>query len=175
MNKIIFLVLLCISCKPTTNMTTTEGLLSNKTSYCPEDGTCSVEFIENKSYTLNYDEFSKSYLDVENSSSFSTFIFNYTKNPIANTEDSSYNEYVYLKLDSKTIQTGTFKDEQLYDFSPIYGRLCFCRGSNGYIKINNGSLQISKLTDKTYKVLFSFSVSELTQTINTIEEIINLK
>jgi hypothetical protein len=144
-----------------------------QTENCPENGTCTIEFIPNKSIDFKTDEFGNLYPVIANGVN-TVFKYTFTKNTVSDSEDSNYTEIIYaeLKPDFSTIN---LIDNQLQTVKLHYGRLCFCKGESGYFAVNNGVFNISKNTDDTVKIDVNFFVKKIPQIISEIHETVSLK
>ena len=170
------LILLIVSCKSTKNANAAfvakEAFLINATN-CPENGTCTIELLPNKSLEFKKDEFGNSY-PVISEGNKTIFKYVYAKNPIPNTQDSNYTELVFAELDA-TISAKTLTNEALQDIKLHFGRLCFCKGQTGYYPIKNGNFKISKASKKSFKIDFDFKIDEVPQIISAIKETVCVK
>ena len=170
------LLLLIVSCNSTKNANSTfvakEAFLINATN-CPENGTCTIELLPNKSLEFKQDEFGNSY-PVISEGNKTIFKYIYTKNPIPNTQDSNYTELVFAELDS-TILAKTLTNDALQDIKLHFGRLCFCKGETGYYPIKNGEFKITKSNKKAFKIDFNFKIDEVPQIISAINETVCAK
>lgn len=170
---IIFCCALIFACSSRQKIKTHENsqLVKSKT-YCPDDGVCKFEVLTNKSLSLNYDSTGQLYPEILDSKQI-VVKFEYKKNEIQNTEDSSYREIIFLELDPENL-TKNIKDSDLKATKALFARLCFCRGQTGYYTIKNGSLSISETTKNLYSLKFDFEISEVPQVIKSISENIQL-
>ncbi len=56
----------------------------------------------------------------------------------------------------------------------LFGRICFCKGTTGYYKVNNGNLQV-KMNREELIINLQFEVQKIPRIIHTINELIILK
>ncbi|HEY9221063.1 MAG TPA: hypothetical protein VIO43_05735 [Lutibacter sp.] len=169
-NLLPLLFLVIVSCK--SSFVVNEAILVD-TLNCPENGTCTIELLPNKSLEFKKDEFGNSY-PVISEGNKTIFKYVYAKNPIPNTQDSNYSEIVFAELDS-TISAKTLTNEALQNIKLHFGRLCFCKGQTGYYPIKNGNFKISKVSKKAFKIDFNFKIDEVPQIISAIKETVSLK
>jgi len=169
-NLLPLLFLIIVSCKSA--FVANEAILVN-TLNCPENGTCTIELLPNKSLEFKQDEFGNSY-PVISEGNKTIFKYIYTKNPIPNTQDSNYTELVFAELDS-TILAKTLTNEALQDIKLHFGRLCYCKGETGYYPIKNGEFKITKSNKKAFKIDFNFKIDEVPQIISAINETVCAK
>lgn len=151
------------SCKTSENFYTS----SNMNSDCPEDGVCTIEVKKNKSLTLQKDKFGNLYPEVTDGEKV-VLIFEYTKNKIPDTEDSSYRELVYLEI-SAPLKEMNLQGENLQKTKTTFARLCFCRGQTGYYIINEGDLKLTRLKKNKYNLSLEFNTDEVPQVIKNID------
>ena len=173
MYKFFLLFLLLFSCK--INNTISKDELSDKKNFfeCPKDGVCSIEVLKNKLITLKKDEFGKSFIELDKSSTTNLLKFSYKRNPIEDVADSNYEEIIYIEV-KNTNKIISLKNEELSTVNAVFGRLCFCRGSSGYFPIKQGSLDINKILKNTYKIDFSFKINDVPQVITYFSKTIDL-
>lgn len=169
-NLLPLLFLIIVSCKSA--FMVNEAILINAAN-CPENGTCTIELLPNKSLEFKKDEFGNSY-PVISEGNKTIFKYTYTKNPIPNTQDSNYTEHVFAELDS-TISAKTLTNEALQNIKLHFGRLCYCKGETGYYPIKNGNFKISKSSKKSFKIEFNFKIDEVPQIISELKEIVCVK
>lgn len=145
----------------------------SQTENCPENGTCTIEFIPNKNIEFKSDEFGNLY-PVINEGSKTIFKYTFTKNPISETEDSNYTEILYAELDAN-VSSISLIDSQLQNIKLHYGRLCFCKGENGYFPVSKGVFNLVKNNKNTVKIDIDFSVKKIPQITSEIHEMVSLK
>lgn len=174
-NLLIICVLVLASCKTSKQANTTTTVnetVFTQSENCPENGTCVLELIPNKTLTFKKDEFGSLY-PVITEGTKTIFKYTYTKNPIPDTEDSNYTEIVYAEIDVNNniqLQNETLKNIKLH-----YGRLCFCKGESGYFPITRGVFNLSKTAEDVIKFDVDFIVKKVPQIISEIHETVSLK
>ncbi len=166
--------LLFITCK--SQQTYSDKLLSEKKvinlfENCPNDGNCSIEIFPDSELEVKQDEFGNSY-PVINSGNKLVIQYLYKKTPIENTADSNYSETIYFEIDNDKINLD-LQNEKLQEVKLLYGRLCYCKGTTGYFKVNKGNLQV-KMNRENLTINLQFEVKKIPQIINTINESIIL-
>ena len=130
-----------ISCK--SNYTVSQHI-NQKVTTCPENGTCSIELIPNKTIVFETDNIGIMY-PVISEGDKTILKYTYKRNEIPNTQDGYYTEIVYAELPA-TIAPIELSNEALQDVKLYFGRLCYCKGETGYFAINNGDFKITKNT-----------------------------
>lgn len=175
-NVLILFILIIVSCK-TTQTTKTKSVLSETISVevanCPDNGFCVMELIPNKSIEFKTDEFGNVYpiiLDGEKT----LFKYSFVKKTPPETVDGNYQEIVYAELDAN-ISEINLTNETLQNVKLHYGRLCFCKGENGYFPVKNGLFSISKKDENTIIVHLDFTVKKVPKLITELHETVSLK
>ena len=172
-NKFSLIFIVLIACK-TGNTSSKSELLNNGNLFeCPKDGICTIDILKNKLIKLKKDKFDKPYIDLEESSTTNLLKFSYKRHPIKDVADSNYEEVIYIEI-KKNEENISLKNEELSTVNAIFGRLCFCRGSSGYFPIQEGNLNVKKVSKNTYKIDFSFKINEVPQVITFFSETFNL-
>lgn len=170
MKKIIylFIAVFLVSCNAQKNR---NKISSSKivaiNSSCPDDGVCSFEVLKNKTFFIQ-SKFGNTYPEITDGNK-TLLKFEYKRNVLPDTQDSHYNELIYVEIDSD-MNALELKDEDLVKAKVSFGRLCFCRGQTGYYPIKSGQLNIFKNENETYSFKLSFKVNEVPQVITIIEE-----
>jgi len=173
-NLLLLIVVLFASCKTTKNKTLiVNETLNFETINCPENGTCTVELIPNKSIEFRSDEFGIVYPIISEGDK-TIFKYTYSKNPILNTQDSNYTEIVYAEFEQE-ISEISLTDVDLQNLNFYFGRLCYCKGATGYYPIKNGDFKIYELKKNSLKIDFEFTIKEVPQIISKISETVSFK
>ena len=159
-----------ISCK--SNYTVSQQI-NQKVTTCPENGTCSIELIPNKSIVFETDNIGIMY-PVISEGDKTILKYTYKRNEIPNTQDGNYTEIVYAELPA-TISPIELSNEALQDVKLYFGRLCYCKGETGYFPIKNGDFKITKNDRNSFNIDFNFKISEVPQIISKISATISLK
>jgi len=169
------LVLLVVGCKSSQINTSLEELnekhivlLSN----CIDNAVCYIEIIPKSNLLIKEDEFKNTYIEFEKGNN--TIIkYQLKKNEVTNTADSQYSEIIYLEIDNYN-KSLYLKNEELQQVKMIYGRLCYCKGSSGYFKVNKGSLELI-LSKNKLSLNANFNVENIPQIVSQINENISLQ
>ena len=173
-NSWLIIFALFISCKPcqSLKLTVNEAVLV-KTINCPENGDCTLELIPNKTITFKKDNTDVLYPEITEGEK-TLLKYTFKKNPIPNIQDSDYTEIIYAEL-NETLSEISMADTALKNIKLHFGRLCYCKGENGFFAIEKGEFQISKIGKNTIKIDLNFITKEVPQIITTINESISLK
>ncbi len=147
--------------------------IQQKVTSCPENGTCKIELIPNKSIVFETDNIGIMY-PVISEGDKTILKYTYKRNTIPNTQDGDYTEIVYAVFDA-TITPMKLLNEELQDVKLYFGRLCYCKGETGYFPIKEGELKLSKINKNSFKIDIEFNISEVPQIISKISETISLK
>jgi hypothetical protein len=137
------------------------------TSFCPDDGHCAFEVLQNKSLNLKYDGIGELYPKISKGNNV-ILKFEYKRNEIPNTVDGNYSEFIYVELNPNNLII-ELENSQLKEVKLLFARLCFCRGQTGYYKVKNGKLSISK-ENNNYKFNLDFKIDEVPHDITSINE-----
>ena len=140
-------------------------------SFCPDDGVCTFEVLQNKSLKVLQDEFANLYPEIYEGNKI-ILKFQYKRKEIPNTLDSSYSEFIYLELDPNNLML-ELENLQLQEVKLLFARLCFCRGQTGYYKVKNGKLSITK-KNNNYQFNLEFKIDEVPQVIALINKSFSL-
>jgi len=177
MKKLIIIGLLfLISCKTAEKATSQVNMnkpVSIQTENCPENGTCTIELLPDKTIDFKTDEFDNLY-PVISEGNKTVLKYTFSKKPIENVADSNYTELIYAELPNQ-ISELNFENTALQTIKLHYGRLCFCKGESGYFPINNGVFKLSKVDENSIKIDLNFSVKKIPQIISEIHETVSLK
>lgn len=170
-----FLVLLVVGCKSSQINTSLEELNEKHTvllSNCIDNAVCNIELLPKSNLLIKEDEFKNTYIEFEKGNN--TIIkYQLKKNELPNTADSHYSELIYLEIDNYN-KSLNLKNEDLQQVKMIYGRLCYCKGSSGYFKVNKGSLELI-LSKNKLSLNANFNVENIPQIVSQINEKISLQ
>jgi len=142
------------------------------TKFCPEDGVCTFEVLENKSIELLKDGIGKLYTNIIDDNNI-VLKFEYIRNEIPNTVDGSYRELVYAELDPNNL-TVEIENSQLKEVKLLFARFCFCRGQTGYYNVNKGNLSITR-SGNNYQFNLEFIIDEVPQVITVVNQTFTLE
>ncbi len=169
------LVLLVLGCKSSQINTSLEELNEKHTvllSNCIDNAVCNIEIIPKSNLLIKEDELKNTYIEFENGNN--TIIkYLLKKNELPNTADSHYSEIIYLEIDNYN-KSLYLKNEELQQVKMIYGRLCYCKGTSGYFKVNKGSLELI-LSKNKLSLSVKFKVENIPQLVTEIHENISLQ
>ncbi len=164
---ILFCILL-FGCKAKKSNMISEKQEFNSSSYCAEDGVCSIELIPDSSLDLKKGTLGELYATVEEGENI-VFKFTYKKTIPEGVMDAQYIEEVYAELDPN-LSDINISGKELSNVKFIYNRICYCKGQTGFYKINNGNLFVKKTAAKTYNIQFESKVKEVPQIVTRINE-----
>ncbi len=169
------LVLLVVGCKSSQLNTSLEELNEKHTvllSNCNDNAVCNIEIIPKSNLLIKEDEFKNTYIEFEKGNN--TIIkYELKKNKIPNVADAHYSELLFLEIDNYN-KSLYLKNEELQQVKMIYGRLCYCKGSSGYFKVNKGSLELI-LSKNKLSLNANFNVENIPQIVSQINENISLQ
>jgi len=140
--------------------------------YCPEDGVCTLEVLQNKSFKLLKDGIGKLYPKISDGNKI-ILKYEYKRNEIPNSVDGNYSELIYIEADPNNLELD-LKDSQFNKAKVLFARLCFCGGQTGYYRVNDGNLSIAKKGD-FYQLNLEFKVYEVPQIITSVNHSFRLK
>ena len=168
---LISLLILAFGCKTSKNQdaTSIENAKLDSIATCPQDGECHFKVIVNASMEILKDDFGMSYPQLNEGNKL-ILEFEYAKDEIPNTADSSYRELIYLEIEKDNLEI-ELRDSELDSVKILFGRLCYCKGETGYYQITNGHLTIKKTKNQNeYQLNLSFETTEVPQVITHINE-----
>ena len=55
----------------------------------------------------------------------------------------------------------------------LFGRFCYCKGSAGWFPVKKGTLQLSQLSNGTYRIQLDFSEAGMPQKVPQIDAIVS--
>ncbi len=140
------------------------------TTFCPENGKCTTEIFRNKSLDIKSDEFGSIYYNQIDNLETSIIKFSYSRNVPKGLQDGSYREEIVFEINNSDKQIA-FKNEDIQKTKMLFGRFCYCKGSTGNYKINDGNLI---LIQKNNKIQFEleFKNNKVPQLLKTISEVV---
>ncbi|RSK41581.1 hypothetical protein [Mangrovimonas spongiae] len=141
--------------------------------YCPENGICTLNVLQQSHLELKYDGTGALYPEISKGENV-IIKMDYTRNKISNTQDSHYQEIIFLELPYNNLEVN-LKNKQLKEVKLLFARLCFCKGKTGYYEITEGHLLINKLSNNTYNLNLNFTCNEVPQVLKEINETIVIK
>jgi len=173
-NSWVIIFALFLSCKPcqSLKLTVNEAVLV-KTINCPENGDCTLELIPNKTITFKKDNTNILYPEITKGDK-TLLKYTFKRNPIPNSQDGDYTEIIYAEL-NETLSEISIADTALQNIKLHFGRLCYCKGENGYFAIEKGDFKILKVEKNIIKIELDFLIKEVPQIMTTINESVSLK
>jgi len=173
--RLFILVLSVVGCKSSQINTSLEELNEKHTvvlSNCIDNAVCNIEIIPKSNLLIKEDEFKNTYIEFEKGNN--TIIkYELKKNELPNTADSHYSELLYLEIDNYN-KSLYLKNEELQQVKMIYGRLCYCKGTSGYFKVNSGYLELALIKNQL-SLDTKFKVENIPQLVTEIHENISLQ
>ncbi len=176
MKTLIMIVMSSIILACNANKNVSNDKTSNHgTSLCPVDGTCTFEVLRDKNFNMKADKFGNPYSELVDGDNI-VLKFEYKRNTSSegSVQDDYYSEVVYLEIDDN-LASVELEGDELSSVNAGFARLCYCKGQTGTYPIKSGKLKIIELESNSYNVIFDFSVSEVPQIINSINESFELK
>lgn len=169
-----FFITIFLSCCSTVKKNNTNKDLKTSVtkSFCPKEGTCSFQVLNNKTLELHKSSIGKLYPKINNGNNI-VCKFTYTKDRDDRYQDSQYIEELYFELPA-TDKEFTFENKELSKTKLVFARICFCKGQTGYYLINEGVISFKNLNNDLYQVNITFKSSEVPQIITSIEETITI-
>ncbi|MEN8185682.1 MAG: hypothetical protein ABFR05_00995 [Bacteroidota bacterium] len=143
-----------------------------QTDKCLDDGKCTINILYNSKLEVKNDNFGNLYPEIKDGNKI-VVKHQYRRDEIENIADSNYSEIILFEVDNDKIDLHLL-NKNLQNVKMLYGRLCFCRGSTGYYKVEKGDLKVNFHKDKLEIDLY-FEVDKIPQKINRITEIVPLK
>ncbi|NJM79542.1 MAG: hypothetical protein HC854_07910 [Flavobacterium sp.] len=174
MKKIILLpfFILLLYCKSAKNKVDRENKMeeeieiTTKNNSCPQDGTCTIEILKNKSLAIKKDEFNQIYFQEIVNNKTSIIKFQYQRDNEKGYADGNYREEIIFEINN-TETSLNLSDNALQTTKMLFGRHCFCKGQAGYFNITKGNLSLTKENEE-YKLTLDFLITEVPQIIKTI-------
>ncbi|TXE18375.1 hypothetical protein ES692_06935 [Psychroserpens burtonensis] len=163
---------LLLACNVNKNISK-DSVPSDVVSLCPDDGICKFEVLENKKFSLKTDEFGNGYSELV-SGDKTVLKFTYDRTTIPHVKDGNYSEIIYIEIENK-ISSIKLQDKAIGAVKAGFSRICYCKGQTGTFPIKVGSLNLTKLEDDSYQLIFDFTVTEVPQIIKSINEAFILK
>ena len=116
--------------------------------YCPEEGICSVELLNNKSIVLKKDDIGQFYYQILDNAETSVIKYTYQKPEIKDVLDGNYQEEILIQFDHKKSAIDFTKDEE--NNFLLYSRQCYCKGQTGIFKMEEGNVSIKNKPKTLY-------------------------
>jgi len=135
---------------------------------CPKEGTCAVEISKNNILQIKEDTTKALYPTLKKGNNI-VFKFEYKKKTIKNRKDGHYSEVIYLEFDPSKKHL-SLKDLDLQKSKLLFGRFCYCKGSAGWFKIENGNLKIDEISKNKFRIQLTFKNFKTPQILQAIDE-----
>jgi len=169
----IFFVILLAGCKAKQTNLITEKQEFKATTNCPEDGVCTIELIPNSFINVKTDEFGNMYTKIEKGEK-TILKYTFSRNADKQYMDAHYIEEIYAEFD-KELPDLTLKSKSLNKVKLLFNRMCYCKGSAGFYRIENGDLSFKKAKKNTFNFQLNFKMDKVPQVITSINETLILK
>lgn len=178
MRALFFLLplLMINACKTqTSNATTSENTtiqqMENKSTDCPEEGTCSVVVHKNKTLTVKDDGTGALYPELTDGTN-TVVEYTYLKKGPEGTVDGDYSETIHFEIPAGSDNLSK-ANASLVDVKLLYGKHCYCKGQAGYYPITDGTLLLEK-TGEGIAFDLKFNVGKTSQVVSHIVEMVKL-
>ncbi len=163
---VLFGAFACNTTHNTTSKTQTDSFENMKNltlkSDCPREADCTIELMKNKKIEYSKDGIGMLSPNLKDSDSTHVIKYEFNKNQDEKMMDGQYREEVLFEIpvNKKELQ---LNDKALSTVNFTYGRFCFCKGSAGYFKVHEGSLNL-----KNGKLTINFENNQVPQIIKSI-------
>ena len=136
-------------------------------SECPQDGTCTVEVLKDKSLDIKTDDFGGIYYQIVAATESAVVLYHYNRKVEKGLQDGQYREDVVFEINNSDSLISSSGSE-LQKTKMLFGRHCYCKGQAGYFKVTQGQLI---LTQKKNAVSFQldFTITQVPQIIQSIK------
>jgi len=134
---------------------------------CPQDGTCTVEVLKNKSLGIKTDDLGGIYYEIGAATETSVVVYQYNRKVEKGLQDGQYREDIVFEINNSDSLISR-SDNELQKTKMIFGRHCYCKGQAGYFKVTQGQLTLNK---KKNAVSFhlDFTITQVPQIIHSIK------
>lgn len=160
-------VLILFSCCGSKKTSTTESVIYNLESNCPDDGICTITVYPNEKLEILTDETGSIYYKKVADKNSGIVHFQYNKTVEEGIQDGQYKEELLFEYNGNNVSLD-LSDSALQTTKMLYGRHCFCKGEAGYFRVNSGSLKFKQSKEKT-AVDLQFKIVEVPQIITQIK------
>lgn len=166
---IVFLIGVC-GCKSTASSFYFKALKKPQTfttSKCISNAQCRIEIIPDATLLVQEDAFNNTYVEIKKGNRL-IIKYQLKKNQLPQTADGHYTEILYFEIGHSETDIH-LKDKELQQVKMTFGRLCYCKGSSGYFKVDKGTLEL--IFDKNKMILNTvFTVKNIPQIITQLHE-----
>lgn len=114
---------------------------------CLPAGECAFEVMQQTKMDFKIDSAEMLYPEFVDDMHTNTIKFSYNEDTDKELVDGHYREEVYFEVKNGTKEMD-LENMELTDVNFLYGRFCYCKGSAGYFKVDQGNLTMNdgKLT-----------------------------
>lgn len=167
----LLLVVGCNTASTVTNNPSKDMVQSQKKTICPEEGSCTVKAIPNKSLNIKEDGIGKIYPEITDGENI-IIHFSFLRKAPEGIADGNYSEEIYFEIPSN--QNSLQKENlSLKDVNLIFGRHFFSPEA-GFFIINKGELSLNR-KDNQISFDLKFQAEEGRQLIEHISEVVELE
>lgn len=154
----IFLIFMMNNCKSvdsnSVSKLTNNEKMNLQEQNCPDNGTCKVEIMKNKSLRLLKDGIGKMYPKVVDGDNI-VIQYTFTKGNPNNYQDGHDSETLHIEINANTLNE--LVDNDLQQVNLLYGKHCFCKDIVGYYPIKKGQFLMQTLKDGKMQLKINFS------------------
>ena len=138
---LLFFTITLGTCKSTdtSNMISSIADKEIKTTDCREDGTCEVEVLKNKNYTIETDSMGNIYPKIVDGENI-VVKYTYMRGNPNNYADGSQSETIHFIISNN--MKNHLENCELQNVKMLFGKNCFCKGIQGFYKVDKGSFTI---------------------------------
>ena len=142
----------------------------DKTSTCPEDGTCKIVLHKNKKLQMIIDDATASAYPVMTDGKDIVVEYTYFRKGPEGTADGNYTETIQFEIPANT-QNFVKEDSALSDVNMVFGKQG--NRNSGYYPITDGKLIVSR-SEKKLNIDLKFKQDKTSQVISTIRETVKI-
>ncbi|WP_313804776.1 hypothetical protein [Flavobacterium sp.] len=162
----------CKCTQPSANLkkegtNTTELVVSQLVSSCPDDGKCTLRIENNKELVLKTDGIGKLRYELIDNFNTSVVVFEYKRDVPEGVQDGSYREMVIFEINN-TSTALKLTNSELKTTKMLFGRFCYCKGYTGLYFVKEGTFDLVKSND-VLDFNLQFTITEVPQIINSIQ------
>lgn len=113
---------------------------------CPENGECSFEILQNKSFEIKEDGIGKVFYELKGNLGKDVYHFKYSdviKDPTL--QDAGYHEEIVFEIE-KGKKIFNYSDDKLQSVQMLFGVFCYCKGKAGFYEVRKGNVKRNKST-----------------------------
>ena len=170
MKKMVFILFIAFyACKSSIMIQEPISVNSNSCN----NGTCTIEFIPNKTLTFKKDNIGILYPEITEGTK-TILKYTYKKTSATNAQDSNYTEIILAELPNE-IKDIALSNNNLQTIKLHFGRLCYCKGETGYFPVTEGNFKLVQTSKNSFEIKTNFTIHEVPQIISEINDTILLK